>query len=559
LLAFTAASVFTLVLGPLAVALIATFRPRGTLPFEYGPIVLDNYTKVFFDGETWALLLNTFGFAAGSLLIGVSLAIVLSLIVERTEIPCPNFLFSLVITPMAIPGIMAAVAWIFLLDPKIGFINSIIRTLSGTEMAAGPLNIYTLPGMIFVEGIRMVPTIFLMISGPFRSMDPTLEEASRTSGKSIMVTLRRVTFPLMWPAIAGAVFYYLIVVMEVFEIPGVLGLTAGVHVFSTRIYYAANPSYGIPDYGLASVLGLLLVIMSLCFMWLFYRSTKRSYKFVTITGKGFRTQRLRFGKWWTYTAFGLVILYSLIALVLPLFILIWTSLHEFYLPPSLQGLKSLSLAGYSSLAKYPGSAGAFVNTFILLCVTATTTMIISFFVAWFATHNRSGLSRALDVTSFLPHALPSIVIALTVLLVFVSFPNFIYGTVFVISIALTVRCLSYGSRAMIAGFVQIHPELIEASRVAGVGWIHTYWKIVLPLVAPAFINGWIWVGVQASRDLAAALMLYTPSSVVVSTMVWGLWETNEDSIASALGVVLIIFLVIINWCGRSAISRLRFF
>jgi iron(III) transport system permease protein len=162
---------------------------------------------------------------------------------------------------MAIPGIMAAVAWIFLLDPKIGFINSIIRTLSGTEMAAGPLNIYTLPGMIFVEGIRMVPTIFLMISGPFRSMDPTLEEASRTSGKSIMVTLRRVTFPLMWPAIAGAVFYYLIVVMEVFEIPGVLGLTAGVHVFSTRIYYAANPSYGIPDYGLASVLGLLLVII----------------------------------------------------------------------------------------------------------------------------------------------------------------------------------------------------------------------------------------------------------------------------------------------------------
>jgi iron(III) transport system permease protein len=556
---FTAASVFILVLGPLAVAFIATFRARGTLPFESGPIVLENYTKVFFDIETWILLLNTFGFAAGSLVIGVSLAILLSLIVERSKVPCPNLLFALVITPMAIPGIMAAVAWIFLLDPKIGFINTIIRTVSGIETASGPLNIYTLWGMIFVEGIRMVPTIFLMISGPFRSMDPTLEEASRTSGKSVLVTLRQITFPLLWPAIFGAIFYYLIVVMEVFEIPGVLGLTAGVHVFSTRIYQAANPSYGLPDYGLASVLGLLLVMMSLCFMWLFYRSTRKSYQFVTITGKGFRTQRLSFGRWWTYAALGVVLLYSLIALVLPLFILIWTSLHDFYLPPSWEGIKSLSLDSYSGLGDYPGIAGAFLNTFILLCITATTTMVISFFVAWFATNNRSPLSRALDVISFLPHALPSIVVALTVLLVFVSFPNPIYGTVIVISIALTVRCLSYGSRAMIASFVQIHPELIEASRVGGVGWIRTYWKIILPLVAPAFINGWIWVAVHASRDLAAALMLYAPSSVVVSTMVWGLWETNEDSIASALGVILIFFLVLINWCGRSAVSRLRFF
>jgi iron(III) transport system permease protein len=256
---------------------------------------------------------------------------------------------------------------------------------------------------------------------------------------------------------------------------------------------------------------------------------------------------------------GVVLLYSLIALVLPLFILIWTSLHDFYLPPSWEGIKSLSLDSYSGLGDYPGIAGAFLNTFILLCITATTTMVISFFVAWFATNNRSPLSRALDVISFLPHALPSIVVALTVLLVFVSFPNPIYGTVIVISIALTVRCLSYGSRAMIASFVQIHPELIEASRVGGVGWIRTYWKIILPLVAPAFINGWIWVAVHASRDLAAALMLYAPSSVVVSTMVWGLWETNEDSIASALGVILIFFLVLINWCGRSAVSRLRFF
>lgn len=555
----TSVVVFYLVLGPLFIALIATFREKDTLPLEAGPFTFVNYARVFLDPATWTLMVNTLVFAGGSLIIGMGLAIVFSWLIERSDLPYHELMFSLIIAPMAMPGMMAAIAWIFLLDPRIGLINLILRGTLGLDIMKGPLNIYTLWGMIFVEGIRMVPTIFLMISGSFRSMDPSLEEASRVAGKSNWVTTIRITLPLMWPAIMAALLYYLIVAMEVFEVPGVLGLTAGIHVFSTRIYWAVNPSIGgLPDYGLASTLGLLLIAISVVLIWLYYRTTKKTYRFVTVTGKGFRPQRVRLGRW-KYAARLLCAFYFAVALALPLFILLWTSLHKFYLPPSWAGLMNMTVDSYLELVRYPAVWKALINTILLALLTGTATMAISFFVAWFLVRSRSGLTRTLDTVSFLPHALPTIVLALAVMLLYLSFRNPFYGTIVIISIALTTRYLAYGSRTMAAGILQIHPELEEASRVAGVSWLRTYGYIVLPLAAPAFINGWIWVAIHAARELSADLMLFTPSSVVISTKVWLMWEGGKESTASALAVILILVLIILSWGGRVALGKLRSF
>jgi len=375
----TSVVVFYLVLGPLFIALIATFREKDTLPLEAGPFTFVNYARVFLDPATWTLMVNTLVFAGGSLIIGMGLAIVFSWLIERSDLPYHELMFSLIIAPMAMPGMMAAIAWIFLLDPRIGLINLILRGTLGLDIMKGPLNIYTLWGMIFVEGIRMVPTIFLMISGSFRSMDPSLEEASRVAGKSNWVTTIRITLPLMWPAIMAALLYYLIVAMEVFEVPGVLGLTAGIHVFSTRIYWAVNPSIGgLPDYGLASTLGLLLIAISVVLIWLYYRTTKKTYRFVTVTGKGFRPQRVRLGRW-KYAARLLCAFYFAVALALPLFILLWTSLHKFYLPPSWAGLMNMTVDSYLELVRYPAVWKALINTILLALLTGTATMAISFF------------------------------------------------------------------------------------------------------------------------------------------------------------------------------------
>jgi iron(III) transport system permease protein len=559
ILVATAAVVFYLVLVPLIIALTTTFRPRGTLPFEPGSFTLQNYNAVFLDPATWTLMLNTGMFAVGSLVIGISFALILGWLVERSDLPYRNLMFAFVVAPMAIPGMMAAIAWIFLLHPRIGIFNISLRGIFGLDITEGPLNIYTLWGMIFVEGIRMIPTIFLMTSGAFRSMDPALEEASRVAGKSPLTTTAHITLPLMWPALLAALLYFLIRAIEVFEIPGVLGMNAGIHVFSTRIYWAVHhPSGGLPDYGLASTLGLLVVGISLVLIWLYYRCTRQSYKFATVTGKGFRPHRVKLG-WWKHPAIAVCVTYFLLALVFPFFILLWTSLHKFYLPPSWAGFSTITIDSYVQLLQYGGIGRAAVNTILLAILTGTVTMVISFFVGWFVVRGRSGLTKTLDVMSFLPHSIPTIVIALGVMLMYLSFRNPFYGTIVIISIALTVSFLAYGTRIMAAGMLQIHSELEEASRVAGANWLRTYWRIILPLVAPAFINGWIWVAIHAGRELTAALMLYTPSSTVISTSVWNMWEQGKESLAAALAVILIMILILINWAGRFALGRMRSF
>jgi iron(III) transport system permease protein len=555
----TAAGVFYLVLGPLLITLLATFRQRGTLPFEPGPLTLENYAKVFFDISTWHLMANTLMFASGALILGVALALALGWLVERTDIAYRELLFSMIIAPMAIPGMMVAIGWIFLLDARIGLFNIMIRALFGLDLTEGPLNIYSLGGMIVVEGIRMVPTIFLMTSGAFRSMDPVLEEASRASGASTLATTFNITLPVLAPAIFASMVYFLIVAMEAFEVPGLLGMNAGIHVFSTRIYWAIHhPSGGLPDYGLASALGLILVMMSFFLILAYRRLTRHSYRFATVTGKGFRPQRFELGRW-KYAAFLFCIFYFCISLVFPLFILIWTSLHKFYLPPSWAAVASMSLDSYANLFRVTGVGNAVVNTFLLALLTATATMVISLLVAWFVVRRPSGLTKTLDVVSFLPHAVPSIVVALAVMLMYLSFRNPFYGTIVIISIALTTRYLAFGSRTMAAGFLQIHPELEEASEVAGADWFSTCRRVILPLAAPVFINGWIWVGLHAARELTAALMLFTPSSVLISTSVWNMWEQGKASTASAFSVLLISILLIFNWLGRSVLGKLRAF
>jgi iron(III) transport system permease protein len=555
----TAAAVSYLVLGPLLITILATFRERGTLPFEPGPVTFENYAKVFLDISTWNLIANTLMFASGALILGVGLALLLGWLVERTDITHRELIFSLIIAPMAIPGMMVAIGWIFLLDARIGLFNIMIRSLFGLNLTEGPLNIYSLGGMIVVEGIRMVPTIFLMTSGAFRSMDPVLEEASRASGASAVATTFRITLPLLAPAIFASMVYFLIVAMEAFEVPGILGMNAGIHVFSTRIYWAIHhPSGGLPDYGLASTLGIILVGMSFFLIWAYRRLTRHSYRFATVTGKGFRPQRFELGRW-KYAAFLFFICYSCISLVFPLFILIWTSLHKFYLPPSWAAIASITFEPYVNLFRVTGVGKAVVNTFLLALLTATATMVISLLVAWFVIRRPSWLTKTLDVVSFLPHAVPSIVVALAVMLLYLSFRNPFYGTIVIISIALTTRYLAFGSRTMAAGFLQIHPELEEASEVAGADWFSTCRQVILPLAAPVFINGWIWVGLHAARELTAALMLFTPSSVLISTSVWNMWEQGKASTASAFSVVLIFILLIINWLGRSMLGKLRAF
>ena len=160
-----------------------------------------------------------------------------------------------------------------------------------------PLNIYTLPGMVFVQGLALVPTAYLFLSPAFANMDPSLEEAAMASGAGTWAVIRRVMLPILWPPILSAAIFLLIVSLVVFDVPGTLGTPARIFVLSSQIYYlVAHSPAGVPLYGQVSALAMLFLVILLALGFAYHRLTRHAGRYRTITGKGFRPRIFPLGR-----------------------------------------------------------------------------------------------------------------------------------------------------------------------------------------------------------------------------------------------------------------------
>ena len=539
----TLAVISYLVLVPLVMLLYASIKStEDKLPFEATGVTLGNYITVFTNPATLPIFVNTLLFTAGSLAVGLPLAVLMAWLLERTAIPARRWIALLILVPMTTPSLLSAIAWIQLLDPRIGLINVALRSVFGWSGDSGPFDIYTLYGMCFVQGLRLVPSAFLMIAASFRSMDPSLEEQSAMAGRGVAQTTFRITLPIMRPALLAMFIYYVIVVIEAFDIPGLLGFTARIRVLSTAIYWATHSEVGLPDYGLASALGALVLGVALLLMWFYQHLTAHRERFTTITGKGYRPRQINLGAW-TAPATALCLAYVALAVVLPFLMLVWTSLQPFYAVPSADSFARMSLDGYVKIWHESTVMRALWNTLVLALVTSAATILLALMVSWFVVRRgrtADGLSHYLATVSFLPQCVPSIVIGLAFIFVYVRFPLPLYGTLWIIALAMTTRYLAYSSRTMTSALMQVHGELEEASQMSRASWARTLRKITMPLLAPAIINVFFWVAVHAMQELSMALMLYNPETVVVSTMIWSMWQNGRTADAAALGVILIV-------------------
>ncbi len=234
----------------------------------------------------------------------------------------------------------------------------------------------------------------------------------------------------MRPALLAMLIYYIIVVIESFDIPGLLGFTARIRVLSTAIYWATHSEVGLPDYGLASALGAMVLAVALLLMWGYQRLTAHQERFTTITGKGYRPRQINLGGW-TVPATALCVVYVALAVVLPFLMLIWTSVQPFYAVPSADSFARVTFEGYFKIWQESTVMRALWNTTVLALVTSAATILLAVLVSWFVvrrTRAADGLSHYLATVSFLPQCVPSIVIGLAFIFVYVRFPIPIYGT-----------------------------------------------------------------------------------------------------------------------------------
>lgn len=528
-------------------------------PFEI-QLTLDNYIDTFSRELFAEVIPNTLVVGVGTVAIALFFSFPLAWLLNRTNMPLRTVCISLIAVSVIVPGLVKAMGWIILLSPRIGLINQFLMAAFNTEQA--PFDINSLGGIAFVQGLMLTPALFFLLSGPMRSMDPALEEASRVSGASNWASMVRITLPLLRPAVFGGIIYIFITAVAIFEVAALLGGFADHPVLATKLYMAVRPpaEFTEVNYGVAGVYGLLITLPSLIALYFYFRTIEQSDRYAVVTGKGYQAKPYELGKI-RYAGLMFVFLYVSLAVFLPLLVLFWLSLLPSIRMPSMDALSVISLQWYRDIIFLIGGVDVIINTVVLVVTTASLVLFFSVMVSWVVIRTRLPGRRTLDSICMLPHAIPGLAFAFGFLLIGLMGVKWVpwlpfYNTVWIMVVANTLNRLSYVTRITNAAFIQISQELEDASAVCGAKKWMTVWLVIVPLVRPALLFAGLWTGLLVFREVTIALMLLGPSNKVIATQVWALWEAGHLAQASTVSVVLVFVMAVLLIVAQKLTGRI---
>jgi iron(III) transport system permease protein len=525
-----------LALVPLGYLLWGTF-------FDADGFTLDFFREAYSAFGLTQLMGNSLIFTFGSTVVAVSIGTVLAYLIVRTDVPFKGVMFALSLVPLIVPGILHTIAWIFLASPRIGIINKALEPVLGP----GFFNVFSLPGMMWVEGLHLSPLVFLLMFAAFRSMDPSLEESALMSGAPLWTVFRRVTVPLVKPALAASILVMAVRALESFETPALLGIPGGIWVFTSRIWRVLS-SYP-REFGQAGAYSMSLLILTTVGVFLHSRLGRKAKAYQTVTGKGFRPRAMELGKW-RRPATAFIFAYGFVAVVLPLFVLIYSSTQPFYSPPTAETLSNMSLDNYRAVFDSDQTVRALKNSFILGIGSATLVMFAMAIAAWLVVRTKIAGRWMVDNLAFLPLVIPGLVLGVALLFVYLRSPVPIYGTLWILAIAYVTRYMPYGMRYASSSMYQISAELEESAQTSGASWLQSFRKVLLPLMMPGLLAGWIYILTVSVRELSSSILLYSPGNEVFSIVIWEQWQNGQSTEVAAFGVIMITILVALVLIAR---------
>jgi iron(III) transport system permease protein len=499
---------------------------------------LRNYRIVASDPRAIQALLNTVQFALTALVIALLCGLPMAWLVERTDFRGKNALFTLMTLGVLTPGFAAAMGWLFLLHPRIGLVNAGLRLVFGN--GAMTLDITSLWGMGWVEGLSLTPVVFVMTAAVFRAMDPALEDAAQMSGANFRQTLARVTLRVAFPGILAAAIYVLTIAFAAFDVPVIIGWSSRRLTFSTLLLSLLNADDGLPKYGFGAAISTIVMALALGLSAWYAAIQRHAQRYEVVTGKAYRPRIIELGRMQIVAAIA-VATYFLLALVLPALTLIWAALLPFFQFPSARAFDAVTLGNFSDLPWGLVWSGL-KNTLILVVLTPTIALSLSVAFSWVVLRSRFPGRAWLDVFAFLPHAIPSVIFGMGALLATLFILDRIvpiYGTIWILLLVFVIARLSYGTRVTNGGLIQIHRELTEAATVAGANTGSQLSRILLPLLAPSLIYGWLWIALLSFRELTLAAFLTTKSNLTLPLVIWSLWQGGLTGPAAALTAVVL--------------------
>jgi iron(III) transport system permease protein len=515
-----------------------------------GHFTLANYIQAYTDPQTYTVVWNSFVYALGASGLSVALALTIAWITIRTNAPFRKLFELTAIIPNILPTLLITISWVLLLNPSNGLINVVLIRLLGLKKA--PLNIYSLPGLIFVEGLDLTPLAFLIIAAALKSMDPALEESAKTLGSNELGVARRITFPLMRPAILAAGTLNFVRAIESFDTPAVIAIPARIEVFTTKIYREALGSFPL-NQNLAATYGVGILVIALIFVYLNRQFTSQVEQFSTVTGKGFRPQQINLGRW-KYLASTIVLVLVTLMVILPMVVLMLVALLPYYHVPTWETWHTLTLSHFQEISRNERTYRAFGNSLFLAVAGASICMLLATLVSYFTVKTKIPGRGLLEGLVFIPWAFPGIAMALGLLWAYVDFPIPIYATIWILLIGYVTRFLPFGLRAVTSTIIQIHSELEEASTACGAGFIATFRRVIFPLMRPGVMAGWIILATIFIREFSISIFLYSPGAEPLGPLLYFFYLDGEygrmAAVGLAISVISIALIAIARWLSQ---------
>jgi iron(III) transport system permease protein len=542
------------VIPPLGMLVYSSFvdAPPGSAPI----FSLDVIKRTYGVWHTYSSLSNSIIYALSTATLVIALGGFLAWAAERTISVVRSMADLFVLAPILMPAVMLVSAWIMLLGPGSGIVNTMLKEVLGTNRV--PLDLFTMPGMIWVGTLQELPLAFLWMWPAFRAINPALEEAALLSGASNWQVLRYITIPLLMPTIYAAWLICFIFALGALSVPLLLGLPSGILFYSTEIYLVTTrfPS----DLNMASAYCLLYIAAVVVGLYLYRHALGDASRFVTISGRGYTPRRIDLGRWRPLVD-GVVMFFLFVIAVLPMLALIWMSLMPYPQPPSLRALNQITFANFAAALAYEPAKRAIANSLMLGLGAGLVTTALGAAIAWFLLRTKyRRLSALLDQLATAPIAMPGILVGVSLLLVYIVVPLPIYGTLWILLIAYITLHIPYSVRICVGALSQIHKELEEGAWMAGATRFTAICKIVFPLIAPSLAASALYVLLRSFREYSASIFLTGVNTEVFSVLVLDMWAGGVTVILAAYVTMvmglLIVAAVILQQIGNRAGVRL---
>ena len=523
-------------LMPLIYMIIKAFFPESDFSFE-------TFKRLYTYSLNLDALKNTLIAAFATMILGTLLAFPLAWLVGRTNLYGKKFFRALFVLTYMVPPYVGAMAWLRLLNPNVGTINQWMRVLLSLSDEPGPLNIYSLPGMVWVLTTFYYPYAFITISRAMEKMDPSLEEASRISGASPIKTLMTVTLPMMLPSLISGALLVFVSAASCYGIPSIIGSPGRVHTVTTRIVEYV----GLGQQGLNDATGMAVFLMVMAVIILFISDVvlaKRQY--ITVSGKSVRPAIVDLRSWRLPLTI-LVSLFAVIVILIP-FATIFSTSFKIDVGKSMFLPENFTLTNWQTVFGRVETVNSLKNSLIFAAVTATVGIVIACVMSYLLQRTRVRGRKIPDFLITLGSGTPSVVIALGLIMTMKgNFGINIYNTAYIMIIAYMIKYLMMGMRTVVSAMSQIHVSLEECSQISGAAWLRTMFKITGPLIFPSIAAGWFLIFIPSFYELSMTTLLYSSTTKTIGYQLYEYWTFTSQPMSCAMAFGILLIVVALNF------------